>query len=274
MGFIEVLQPSYVKDFACIGKECRLDCCDYLWRITIDKDTYKRYRSVKEPAYLVEKLENHIIRNPSSTSVRDYALIQQKVVKEAKMKLTPARTVQISGGGVICGENGEKIESVTLPSHMQFGKDKTVCPLRGKDGLCDIHRELGEEALSQTCQIYPRAYTSVEGQHMKALNTGCEAVTALLYDIKSPMAIETAIVSEEKIPRNIGKFRVKKGGYLDLYTYYPKILRKCIEILQNQKYSLDDRMVLLGGFLLTLDDAVIKPDREAKELHELLEVFD
>lgn len=264
MGFIEVLQPSYVKDFACIGSECKLDCCDYLWRITIDKDTYKRYRSVKEPEYLVQKLEDHIMRNPNGTSVRDYGLIQQKVVKEAKITLKATKTINVV-------KEGEVVGSINMP---QIGQDKTICPLRGADGLCDIHRELGEEALSQTCQIYPRAYTSVEGQYIQAMNTGCEAVTSLLYDIKSPMAIDTAIVSEGKIPRNIGNFRVKKGHHLDLYTYYPKILRKCIEILQNQKYSLDDRMVLLGGFLLTLDDVVMKPDRQAKALHELLEVFD
>ncbi len=44
----QVLIPLYMKSFACIGSECEDTCCAG-WGISIDKKTYKKYKSVKHP---------------------------------------------------------------------------------------------------------------------------------------------------------------------------------------------------------------------------------
>ena len=39
-------QPEYMNDFKCDGQSCKGHCCKY-WKIDIDKDTYKKYTSIK-----------------------------------------------------------------------------------------------------------------------------------------------------------------------------------------------------------------------------------
>ena len=43
-----VLMPQYMAKFRCIGSECEDSCC-VGWRVTVDEDTYKKYRRVKDP---------------------------------------------------------------------------------------------------------------------------------------------------------------------------------------------------------------------------------
>ncbi|MBD8498266.1 flagellin lysine-N-methylase [Paenibacillus arenosi] len=45
------LMPSYMKNFACIGGDCEDTCCAG-WKVTIDKDTYKKYKKSKKPKLL------------------------------------------------------------------------------------------------------------------------------------------------------------------------------------------------------------------------------
>ncbi len=40
------LAPQYFRKFKCIGSECEDSCCKG-WRVNIDKETYKKYRSVQ-----------------------------------------------------------------------------------------------------------------------------------------------------------------------------------------------------------------------------------
>lgn len=45
----KVLYPEYYDKFACIGADCEETCCQN-WAITIDRDTYMKYRTSKDPA--------------------------------------------------------------------------------------------------------------------------------------------------------------------------------------------------------------------------------
>lgn len=57
----EVLIPTYMKTFNCIGSACEDSCC-VGWKVTLDKDTYKKYKNIKEPV-LTAKLKNSMKRN-------------------------------------------------------------------------------------------------------------------------------------------------------------------------------------------------------------------
>lgn len=45
-----ILQPKYVADFQCDGSKCDAKCCRNLWLIDIDRETYKKYQRIKNPA--------------------------------------------------------------------------------------------------------------------------------------------------------------------------------------------------------------------------------
>lgn len=60
----EVLIPTYMKSFSCIGSACEDSCC-VGWRVTLDKDTYNKYKNVKHPV-LTTKLNKSMKRNKQS----------------------------------------------------------------------------------------------------------------------------------------------------------------------------------------------------------------
>jgi len=47
---IEIIQPAFYKEFACIGPACTDNCC-HTWRIDVDKEHYRLYRRQQDPAF-------------------------------------------------------------------------------------------------------------------------------------------------------------------------------------------------------------------------------
>lgn len=62
----EVLLPTYMKSFACIGTACEDSCC-VGWRVNLDKRTYKDYKNLKHPV-LSNKLKKSIKRIKNETA--------------------------------------------------------------------------------------------------------------------------------------------------------------------------------------------------------------
>ncbi len=60
----QTLQPSYMKDFRCIGGDCEHNCCAPGWRIAVDQRSYERYLRVKD-GELGALLAASIERNPA-----------------------------------------------------------------------------------------------------------------------------------------------------------------------------------------------------------------
>jgi len=42
------ITPSYMSDFSCIGEKCPDNCCTSSWAITIDKETFYKYKKVND----------------------------------------------------------------------------------------------------------------------------------------------------------------------------------------------------------------------------------
>jgi lysine-N-methylase len=68
------LRPEYIERFSCIGTDCEDTCCAG-WRVDIDKNTYKKYRNVKDKEMKIT-LNEKIKRNRSNPSERQYAKIK------------------------------------------------------------------------------------------------------------------------------------------------------------------------------------------------------
>lgn len=68
----EVLIPTYMKSFTCIGSTCEDSCC-IGWRVTLDKRSYKNYKNLKHPV-LSDKLKDSMKRiKNETTSESNYA---------------------------------------------------------------------------------------------------------------------------------------------------------------------------------------------------------
>ena len=74
------------------------------------------------------------------------------------------------------------------------------CPFLDRENLCEIHRQLGEEATSITCQEHPR-FTEDYGSFREiTLSASCPAANALLIGTEEPLtfrALETDDPEEE-----------------------------------------------------------------------------
>ncbi|MBU3135990.1 flagellin lysine-N-methylase [Clostridium gasigenes] len=71
----KVVQPTYMKQFKCIGSKCEDSCC-MGWGISVDKETYKKYKNSRN-IKLKELLRKNITRNRTNNpSNEDYAKIK------------------------------------------------------------------------------------------------------------------------------------------------------------------------------------------------------
>ncbi|MFS0725886.1 flagellin lysine-N-methylase [Paenibacillus sp. 1P07SE] len=70
------LVPHYMQQFACIGSSCEDSCC-VGWKVTIDEDTYKKYRQVRD-AEMTFQLQKRVTRNRSTPSQQNFAKIKME----------------------------------------------------------------------------------------------------------------------------------------------------------------------------------------------------
>lgn len=127
-----------------------------------------------------------------------------------------------------------------------FGRMKmnenNECHFLDENKWCLIHKELGENALCNTCAIYPREYRDI-GEYMeKSLTLSCpEAVRTLLLQIEG--------LSFEEVSAQLNE-RIQSKAFLDGHhaNMMWKVRIFAITLLQERSFSLDTRLLLLGVF--------------------------
>lgn len=152
----------------------------------------------------------------------------------------------------------KKILSGIQPSTIQTGfqiklNNKGVCPLLCEDNLCYVQRNMGEDALSQTCKVYPRMVQQIGNYQFRMLAMTCPV--AAEYALLSPNAMELQQISCEEdtsawklmakncnmknVPNDLAAVHIMMGG---------------LAILQNTYYTFEQRLVILGLFLDKVED--------------------
>ncbi|MDD6563159.1 MAG: flagellin lysine-N-methylase [Veillonellaceae bacterium] len=152
----------------------------------------------------------------------------------------------------------KKILSSIQPSTIQTGfqiklNNKGVCPLLCEDNLCYIQRNMGEDALSQTCKVYPRMVQQIGNYQFRMLAMTCPV--AAEYALLSPNAMELQQISCEEDTsawKLIAKNCNMKNVPNDLSAVH--IMMGGLAILQNTSYTFEQRLVILGLFLDKVED--------------------
>ena len=224
------LQPTYYKDFRCSGSSCKINCCSYNWKISVDKQTYLYYKTIKEPDYFVSLLNKYVKRDRTSKNSLSYAkIVHKKELTKLDYTLTADEVDQ------------------TISEYYNVSS----CPFQDKDGLCEIHKNLGEKGLCYTCQSYPRNVNNIFNNYERSLVIGCEEVSKLLYSLEDGICFE--LVEDDK--------SIKYNYVVDLsknknriINYFDDIRLVCLQLLQLRNYSLDDRMILLSILMLKIDE--------------------
>lgn len=152
----------------------------------------------------------------------------------------------------------KKILSGIQPSTIQTGfqiklNNKGVCPLLCEDNLCYVQRNMGEDALSQTCKVYPRMVQQIGNYQFRMLAMTCPV--AAEYALLSPNAMELQQISCEE-DTSAWKLMAKncnmKNVPNDLAAVH--IMMGSLAILQNTYYTFEQRLVILGLFLDRVED--------------------
>ncbi len=87
------------------------------------------------------------------------------------------------------------------------------CPLQDR-GLCNVHREKGEDFLPKICRLYPRSLKRINGYNVASCSGSCEAVLEYLYDHD-----EMSIIARElkEVPEMTYTIEEKEIGQIVLF---------------------------------------------------------
>lgn len=122
------------------------------------------------------------------------------------------------------------------------------CPMLNEERLCSIQLKLGEEYLSNVCATYPRVSNMVNGVLEKSATMSCPEISRLA--LLNPDGIEFNETEEPIEIRNSIKRRLDTesmdAGQLKRYFWELRIFS--IQILQTRKYSISERLIILGLF--------------------------
>lgn len=128
----------------------------------------------------------------------------------------------------------------TTEQYAEFVTREGKCPLHNEDGLCELQLECGRETLPLVCRTFPRKEVLTPMAKEYSLSTACEAVVEQLWNL--PDGIEFL---EEPLEREQWRY-VEPTSY---NRFFPILRSTCIDILQNRRYSIPERLVLLGVVL-------------------------
>ena len=124
--------------------------------------------------------------------------------------------------------------------------DGNNCALQREDGLCLLQAEKGHEALPVVCRLFPRCESPMPSGYLeRCLSTACEGVVALLWD--HPEGIE---FRADPLPKAEWRRRTFSKG--SLYTFFAPIREWCIDMLQDRRFPLSQRILLMGVALQEL----------------------
>lgn len=144
------------------------------------------------------------------------------------------------------------------PSDINYGiinmNEELKCPFLSSNKLCEIHSNLGEEYLSNTCYNYPRKYNVVDGVIEISASASCPEIARVAF-------LNDKVMEFERVEMDVNISRVI-GGVINtkkttgLYSQFWEIRMFTIQVLQCREYELWERLVILGLFYQTVQNSI------------------
>ena len=128
-----------------------------------------------------------------------------------------------------------------------------ACSLLCEDNFCYVQRNFGEEALSETCKIYPRIVQKIGNYQFRLLSLTCPvAAEQALLSLEGMEIQQMSCEDDTPAWQLAAKFLQPKEVSDDLAAVH--IMMGGLAILQNTSYTFEQRLVLLGLFLDRVED--------------------
>ncbi|MBD5153543.1 MAG: hypothetical protein HDT15_00315 [Oscillibacter sp.] len=133
--------------------------------------------------------------------------------------------------------------------YAEFNLPNGVCPLLRNDCLCALQAEKGSDALPWVCKIFPRDEKYLPSGYMeRSLSPACEGVLALLWELPEGVDFVSDPLPKEKWRK------LTMVGDVSLIRYYADIRELCIDFLQDRRFPLARRILMMGMALRELVD--------------------
>jgi lysine-N-methylase len=201
-----MLVPKYVTQFECLGGSCPDTCCS-TWSISVDQDTFDRYRR-----------EDHPELKP---------LLQQYLVQVDKASYS---------------KHG-KLELRTSDSR---------CGLHSSDGFCAVQRHLGEDALSDTCYVYPRHVVQFGDHFEQSLTLSCPEAARLALTQGDAFDFVSADFTSRLATTPV--VTPTRGFSMDAMNEVRIFL---VQLFQTPSLTNPERLVLVGWLCQQIDQLVV-----------------
>ena len=155
-------------------------------------------------------------------------------------------------------------------SYMLIGRP---CPFLTPEKFCGIQLNYGEEFLSQTCATYPRRTHAVGKFFERSLTLTCPVAAEMVLFTQEPMKFEFVEVPDKIHSKHgrigITKFPIKNEVDAELAR---EIQITMISILQERRFTLDQRLIALGLFLDKLQE-LISAKSDTNSILNLIAVY-
>lgn len=140
-------------------------------------------------------------------------------------------------------------------SNNSYGFFKLVngsCPMLSEDRLCEIYQNIGEDNMCNTCTVYPRSYNKVNDRTEGSLMLSCIEVARNI--LLSKECIEFSLDDTKVSDSGINKRIDKNNGNSYVDKNFDEIRSFCIGLIQERKYSIEERLSILGLFIQKLSN--------------------
>ncbi|MEG0021059.1 MAG: flagellin lysine-N-methylase, partial [Oscillospiraceae bacterium] len=124
------------------------------------------------------------------------------------------------------------------------------CHYLNDEGLCNVYINAGCDVMPVLCKAFPRLIGKYMGGYYKTLGFGCERVLEQLMKIKNGIQFVEKIEDEaefikdyERLQSNIEQKEIDERRML---AYYEIIRLFGISVLMDRRYSIEERVFLLG----------------------------
>lgn len=145
------------------------------------------------------------------------------------------------------------------------------CVMLSEEGLCDIQLQLGEDYLSTTCAAYPRVTNVVDGKYEMSASMSCPEAARLA--LLNPEPMEFFEIASKTNQKHSYQAQLNPNTFTSnrIQHHFWGLRIFSIEIVQNRKYSLTDRVLLLGLFYQNVQEFVM--NNTVSEIPKLIENY-
>ncbi|MDO4297455.1 MAG: flagellin lysine-N-methylase [Lachnospiraceae bacterium] len=174
--------------------------------------------------------------------------------------------------GNVRGDFGNRLKNSIDWLEDSFYQYEGRCAFLAEDQLCDLYRELGKDALCETCRMYPRHIEEFEDQREYSLSLSCPEAARIILNCREKVQFLTWETEEEENEEDFEDF-----DFL-MFTWLEDVREVMYRIICNRKIALQVRMdqmlafardiqnLIDGERLFEVDELIEQYNGQAKEL--------